>query len=76
MANPLAAKIEEYLTPLLGKIMAQATIKVQCKNIGITVEQLSLENLAGIAERIEKALVIFVGSEKAKKTADEIKNFS
>ncbi len=76
MINPLAQKIELYLTPLLGKMMASSTIKVQCKNIGITPDELRTGDLTKLAERVEKALVIFVGSEKAKKTAEVIKSFS
>jgi hypothetical protein len=75
VGNPLATKIESYLAPLLGEMMAASSIKVQCKNIGVAPDELRVDDLPRLAERIEKALVIFIGSEKAKKTAEEIKNF-
>ena len=75
MDNPLTVKIENYLAPLLGELMAVSSVKVQCKNIGITPDNLKVDDLPRLAERIEKALIIFIGSEKAKKTAEEIKNF-
>ena len=76
MDNPLSLKIESYLTPLLGKMMAHSTVTVQCKNIGITPDELRVGDLTKLAGCIEKALIIFVGSEKANKTAEVIKNFS
>lgn len=75
MANPLAVKIESFLTPLLGEMMAHSAVKVQCKNIGIVPDDLTVDDLPKLAERIEKALIIFVGSEKANKAAEVIKSF-
>lgn len=74
MTNPLAAKVEDYLAPLLGEMMAASSVKVQCKNIGIVPDELTVADLPRLAERIERALIIFIGSEKAKKTAEEIKS--
>ncbi len=74
MANPLAVKIESFLSPLLGEMMAHSTVMIQCKKIGTIADELKPEDLPKLAERIEKALIIFVGSEKARKTAEAIKS--
>lgn len=76
MSSLLALKVESYLTPLLGKTMAHSTVKVQCKNIGVTPEELSVEHLGKLTERIEKGLIIFIGTEKAKKATEAIKRFT
>ena len=55
MSNPLAVKIESYLAPLLGDMMAASSVKVQCKNIGVAPDELKIDDLPRLAERIEKA---------------------
>ena len=71
--NILAKKIESLLTPLLGSIMATVTIKIQCEKIGVTPDTLSIPDLAKIGNVIEKALIVFVGSSKARDVSGNIK---
>jgi hypothetical protein len=71
--NKLSKRIEIVLTPLLGTIMAAVTVKIQCEKIGVTPDTLSIPDLPRLADAIEKALVVFVGSSKAKDVAAGIK---
>ena len=71
-SNVLANEIYELLTPLLGTMMSDATLKVQCKKIGVTIDALSASNLPAFAKNLEMGLVIFVGSDKAKEISSRI----
>ncbi|MDD5491158.1 MAG: hypothetical protein PHV60_00560 [bacterium] len=71
--NKMAKRIEILLTPLLGAIMAAVTVKIQCEKIGVSPETLSIPDLPKLGDAIEKALVVFVGSKKAREVASSIK---
>ncbi len=71
--NKLVKRIEIVLTPLLGAIMASVTVKIHCEKIGVTPDTLSIPDLPKLGDSIEKALVVFVGSTKAKELAGSIK---
>ncbi len=71
--NKLVKRIEIVLTPLLGTLMASITVKMQCEKIGVTPETLSIPDLPKLGNAIEKALIVFVGSSKAKDVASSIK---
>lgn len=71
--NKLSKRIEIVLTPLLGTLMASITVKMQCEKIGVTPETLSIPDLPKLGTAIEKALVVFVGSAKARDVAGSIK---
>ncbi|MBI5554863.1 MAG: hypothetical protein HY920_03285 [Elusimicrobia bacterium] len=72
----LAKKIEIMLSTLLGSIMAAATVKVQCERIAVKADELSRLDLPQLATAIERALIIFVGTTKAKEVANSIKNIA
>lgn len=61
----LSDQVVSLLEPHIGKIMAKASVKTQCKKIGITPEQLSSAHLKEFTEQLESGLVVFVGNEKA-----------
>jgi hypothetical protein len=71
--NKLVKRIEILLTPLLGSIMAGVTVRLQCEKIGVTTDTLSIPDLPKLGEAIEKALVVFVGSTKAREVSGSIK---
>lgn len=71
--NILAKKIETLLIPLLGSIMASVTVKIQCEKIGVTPDSLSIPDLPKIGDAIERALIVFVGSSKARDVSGSIK---
>ena len=71
--NKLVKNIELLLTPLLGSIMASVTIRLQCEKIGVTPDTLSIPDLPKIGDAIERALIVFVGSSKARDVSGSIK---
>ncbi len=72
--NKLVKRIEIVLIPLLGAIMSAATVKVQCAKLKIKPEELSIPDLPLLAQGVERALIIFIGSNKAAAVAASIKN--
>lgn len=70
--NNIALKVESYLLPLIGNLLTAATLKVQCEKIGTSVDKLTSLDLPNLAPRIEQALVVFLGMERAKKVAHQI----
>jgi hypothetical protein len=70
--NIIAAKIESFLLPLIGELLTAATLKVQCEKIGTSVEKLTPMDLPPLAPKVEQALVIFLGSDRAKRVAKQI----
>lgn len=72
----LAKRVELMITPVLGTFMAAATVKVQCERIAVKPEELSISDLPQLATAIERALIVFVGTYKAKEVANNIKNIA
>ncbi len=70
--NYIALKVESYLLPLIGELLTVATLKVQCEKIGTTVDKLTPMDLPNLVPRIEQALVVFLGWDRAKKVAHQI----
>jgi hypothetical protein len=65
LAGIVAQRLEEILTPYVGKAVAQTTVRMQCKAMGLTPETLSPAQLKPLADRITVGLKVFVGAEKA-----------
>ncbi|WP_292469620.1 hypothetical protein [Methanolobus sp.] len=61
----LSDQVVSLLEPHIGKTMAQASVKTQCKKIGITPEQLSSAHLNEFTKYLQAGLNLFVGNEKA-----------
>ena len=74
--NIIAVKIESYLLPLIGELLTAGTLKVQCEKIGTSIDRLTVMDLPGLVPRIEQALVIFLGGERAKKVSRQILNMN
>ncbi len=72
MTDSLARRIEIVLTPLLGELMAITTVKLQCSKMGIKPEELGYPDLPTLAKNIERAVIIFLGSDKAKELSQSI----
>jgi hypothetical protein len=70
--NTIALKIESFLLPLIGELLTAATLKVQCEKIGTNVDRLTAMDLPQLAPRIEQALVIFLGGERARRVSRQI----
>jgi len=56
MVNPYAAKIEAFLSPMVGDFIAKMALKSQCKSLGITPEQITPQYLDALSKKIGDAL--------------------
>lgn len=65
MAGMPLQRLEEILTPYLGRTVAQTTLRMQCKALGISPESFSAAQLPQLIERVTVGLRVFVGAEKA-----------
>jgi hypothetical protein len=75
-SNELTNRIFTLLTPLLGRVMSDATLKVQCKKIGASLDTLRGSDLPVFSRNLEMGLVIFVGSDKAKEISSRIQKLA
>ena len=62
--------------PLIGELLTAGTLKVQCEKIGTTVDKLNAMDLQNLAPRLEQALVIFLGGDRARKVSRQILTMS
>lgn len=67
-----AEKIIELLTPGIGKLMATSSVKAQCNTLGIPMDSIPADKLPALAKNLSTALVMFIGSEKAKEMENKI----
>lgn len=65
MAGMPLQQLEEILTPYLGRTVAQTTLRMQCKALGITPDALSATQMPQLIDRVTVGLRVFVGLEKA-----------
>ncbi len=72
MSN-LSEQIVELLAPAIGKNMAIASVKSNCKKMGITPEELSPKHLNEFINNITPGLNVFAGNDFAEKTAAKIR---
>ncbi len=59
MANELAQRIEKLLEPIIGDFIAKAAVKAQCRAIGTTPDELTVNDLDPLSRRIEAAIKIY-----------------
>lgn len=57
----LADEIIGLLSPVIGEGLAEETVNIQCKKMGIMPEEITSGNLSDIAAWVEKVLIIFAG---------------
>lgn len=67
-----AEKIIELLTPGIGKLMATSSVKAQCANLGVPIDSIPSDKLPVLAKNLSTALVMFIGSDKAKEMESKI----
>ncbi len=70
--NQYTQKVYEIISPLLGEMMAQGTIKSRTAVIGVNEETLKKTDLPLLAEEIRKGLVVFLGGEVASVVSSKI----
>lgn len=73
MANRLAQEIEKILSAAVGDFIAKATIRKNCELIGTTPEELTIDHIEDLAEKIRKSISFFSGKEVGSDIADKIR---
>ena len=64
--------VREAIAPFVGPVMAEASVTLQAKKLGVTDGALSQVQLQSLVESIRRAMTVFVGDEKAKEIETEI----
>ncbi len=67
--NQFAQRIYNLLALLIGPLMAESAVRIQAKKAGATPDTIGPAHLPLIAQEVEKAIRIFVGSEKAREVS-------
>ncbi|MBC7248540.1 MAG: hypothetical protein H5T73_12295 [Actinobacteria bacterium] len=73
MANRVAQEVEKILAAAVGDFIAKATLKKNCELIGTTPDDLTVEQLPDLAEKIEKSVSFFSGKDVGLGVAEKIK---
>lgn len=66
-------QIVEMLEPIVGKNMAIASVKTQCKKIGIEPENLSKEHIDTLIKYLQPAVKVFAGQAHTDRVIENIK---
>lgn len=69
MENELAGKVRAVLEPLVGSVLANVSLDLECRRLGKTPETLAREDLSKFAANLEQQLRLVVGPEVARKAA-------
>jgi len=73
VANRVAQEVEKILAAAAGDFIAKATLKKNCELIGTTPDDLTVEQLPDLAEKIEKSVSFFSGKDVGVGVAEKIK---
>lgn len=76
MANNLARQVEKVLTAVVGDFIAKATIKKNCALIGVSPENLKVDDLPELANHIEKSITFFSDASTGTEIAEKIRGLS
>lgn len=74
VANRVAQEVEKILSAAVGDFIAKATLKKNCELIGTTPDDLTVEQLPDLAEKIEKSISFFSGKDVGVGVAEKIKS--
>lgn len=69
----MAQEVEKILAAAVGDFIAKATLKKNCELIGTTPDDLTVEQLPDLAEKIEKSVSFFSGKDVGLGVAEKIK---
>ncbi|OFW56026.1 MAG: hypothetical protein A2W01_04715 [Candidatus Solincola sediminis] len=73
MANRLAQEVEKILAASVGDFIAKATTRKNCELIGTTMDDLTIDQLDELAEKIRKSVSFFSGKEVGSGVAEKIR---
>jgi len=68
----LFGQIVEMLEPIVGKNMAIASVKTQCKKMGVTPEELSKKNIDELIKYLQPAIKVFAGQSHTDRIIEKI----
>jgi len=74
LANKLAMEVEKILAAAVGDFIAKATVKKNCELIGTTPDELTVDHLPLLAEKIERSVSFFSGKEVGSGVAEKIRS--
>ena len=61
------------LADAMGNFIATATLKKNCELIGTTTEQLTVDDLPALAQKVDKSVAFFTDEVTAKDLAEKIR---
>jgi hypothetical protein len=74
--NGITLKIQEILTPLVGSMMAESTVRISLTSAKATTTPITPVILEAIGKDLEHRLAIFLGSDKAAEIGKQVANIS
>jgi len=72
LPNSLAQVIQRMISDAMGNFLATATLKKNCELIGTTTEELTVNDLPALAQKVEKSVAFFKDEVTAKDLAEKI----
>jgi hypothetical protein len=72
--NMITEKIYDILEPLIGSNMAESSIRIQTKKLGISPDSIGNDELSKIADGIKTSLVVFLGTTGAENISDKVRS--
>jgi reverse gyrase len=68
----VCAKIVENVTPYLGQTMARASVQTHLQKLGIDGQDVTIDQIEALVNKIGMGLVIFVGRDKSAQIVREL----
>lgn len=72
--NNIHEQIIDFLAPAIGPGLATSALSIQCKKIGILVDELSESNIDLFVEGFERMLTTIAGEQIASSIAEKIRS--
>jgi hypothetical protein len=69
-------RILSILEPKIGHALAQSALRIKCKKLGISPENITADTVPVLADDLYEPLMIFAGEEFAQTLTNEIKTLS
>lgn len=76
MANVVADRVEEVLTPIVGTVLATVSVDLESKRIGKDRETITSLDLPAIADNLATALKLVVGPDVAAAAARQVRDLA
>lgn len=76
MGNDVAQSIEQVLGPLIGQVLARATIDLEARRIGKDRDTLTYGDVAELSGNLSRRLEPFVGADIAEAAARQVRNLT